>query len=178
VDRLRRLIALGMPVALPGFAAMASAQPAAVADASVLRITGQVAQAAAFTAPTLLALPAASDVPPIAQTTRDGVVKGTLAGYRGIRLTDLLDKVQVESPDRNSLKRTYVLASATDGYAVVFSWSELYNTPVGAGVYVLLQKDGAPIGSDEGPLTLISGRDLFTGPRHVRNLCQIDVRRA
>jgi len=70
-----------------------------------------------------------------------------------------------------------VIASATDGYKVVFSWSEIFNSPVGEGVIVFFEKDGKPLADDEGRIALISSRDLRTGPRHVKWLSGIEVRK-
>jgi hypothetical protein len=101
-----------------------------------------------------------------------------LTGYRGIRLTDLLDRAQIEANSHNEIKRSYVVARAKDGYTVVFSWSELYNTVVGADAFVLVEKDRAALADSEGPLALVSAKDLNTGPRHVRWLTSLEVLRA
>jgi hypothetical protein len=42
--------------------------------------------------------------------------------------------IRIRSDAPRALRRTYVVAVATDGYQAVFSWGELYNTPVGRGV--------------------------------------------
>ena len=70
-----------------------------------------------------------------------------------------------------------VIARATDGYVVTFSWNELYNTPIGDSVLVAYEKDGKPLEPGEGQLLLISGKDTRTGPRHVRWLSEIEVKR-
>ena len=78
--------------------------------------------------------------------------------------------------DHNTAKKTVVIATARDGYAVVFSWSELYNSPAGADVLVLFERDDKALPAAEGPLALISGRDIRTGPRHVKWLERIEVK--
>ncbi|MBK7252189.1 MAG: hypothetical protein IPI06_15355 [Gammaproteobacteria bacterium] len=70
-----------------------------------------------------------------------------------------------------------VVATASDGYKAVFSWSELFNSPVGEGVLVFFEKDGMPLADDEGRIALISAKDLRTGPRHVKWLQGIEVRK-
>ena len=70
-----------------------------------------------------------------------------------------------------------IVARATDGYVVTFSWNELYNTAIGKDVLVAWEKDGKPLDVREGQLLLISGQDIKTGPRHVRNLSSIEVLR-
>lgn len=179
MDDIRRLIVLGLPLALP---VMARASPEGVGSGAQgpqpLAINGTVRSAQALFAGSLRASPLATDVEAIPLTTRTGEIKRTLSGYRGIKLTDLLDLAQIDAPDHNALKRSYVVVGATDGYTVVFSWSELYNTDIGPGVLVLVEKEGQPLADTEGPLALISRKDIHTGPRHVRWLSSIAVQRA
>jgi hypothetical protein len=81
------------------------------------------------------------------------------------------------STDPNDFKKTIVVATASDGYKAVFSWNELYNTSVGLGVLVLYAKDDKPLADDEGRIALISINDTGTGPRHVRWLKDVEVRK-
>ena len=70
------------------------------------------------------------------------------------------------------------MASASDDYRVVFSWGELYNSPVGDGVLVVYEIDGAPLPDSEGRIALVSLKDARPGPRHVKWLAGVDVRLA
>ena len=98
-------------------------------------------------------------------------------GYGGIRLTDLLEEADIRQDERHALRRTYVVATASDGYHAVFSWGELFNTPVGREVLVAFERDGAPLRDGEGKIALVSLADARIGPRHVKWLSRIDVRR-
>ena len=71
-----------------------------------------------------------------------------------------------------------VEAVASDGYRALFSWGELFNTAVGDQVLVITQQDGRPLDAIAGPVALRSLADLRPGPRHVRNLCGVVVRRS
>jgi len=95
---------------------------------------------------------------------------------RGVRLTALLERAGVGGAERNDWKRLVVLASATDGYRVAFSWPELTNTDVGTGVLVIFERDGHALDEGEGRIALISARDLRAGPRHVKWLERIELR--
>jgi len=97
--------------------------------------------------------------------------------YGGIRLTDLLEEADIRRDERHALRRTYVVATASDGYHAVFSWGELFNTPVGREVLVAFERDGAPLRDGEGKIALVSLADERIGPRHVKWLSRIDVRR-
>ena len=92
-------------------------------------------------------------------------------------LRDILEKAVIKAPAHNDVKKMAVVATASDGYKVVFSWSELFNSPLGDGVIVFFEKDGQPLADDEGRIALISGKDIRTGPRHVKWLQSIEVRK-
>jgi len=179
MDEIRRLIVVGLPLAIPNLAnALPEKKPLNPDTATSLSIGGAVRYRTSLPTESLRTSPLIVEMEPVPLTVRNGEVRRTLSGYRGIKLTDLLDQAQFEPSDHNSLKRSYVVARATDDYTVVFSWSELYNTAIGAGVLVLVEKDGQALPTTEGPLALISRLDLRTGPRHVRWLASIEIRRA
>jgi DMSO/TMAO reductase YedYZ molybdopterin-dependent catalytic subunit len=98
-------------------------------------------------------------------------------GYGGLRLVDLLQEADIRQDARHALRRTYVIATATDGFQAVFSWGELFNTPVGQGVLVAFERDGVPLRDGEGRVTLVSLGDGRPSMRHVKWLARIEVRR-
>ena len=108
-------------------------------------------------------------------TARRG--KAEQGGYGGVRLVDLLAAAGIRDDAPLALRRTYVVAIATDGYPAVFSWGELFNSSVGANVGVATDRDGVPLREGEGAFTLISLFDTRPGPRHVKWLSRIEVRR-
>ena len=103
--------------------------------------------------------------------------KDTSSSVRGVSLTAVLQRAALLSTDeRNDWKHTIVVATATDGYKVVLSWPELFNTDVGPGVLLLFERDGHPLEDREGRIALVSTRDLRSGPRSVKWLARLDVR--
>jgi hypothetical protein len=179
MDELRRLVVLGLPLSIPALA-RAEAPTAEAVPATPpgsLSIGGTVKSPSILRPEELRKSSLVRDVEEIALTKRGGEVKRILRGYRGVRLTELLDSAGIDAPDHNALKRSYVVARAKDDYTVIFSWCELFNTPIGSGVHVLVDKDDLALPDSEGPLTLVSARDIFTGPRHVRWLVSLDVLR-
>ena len=95
---------------------------------------------------------------------------------RGVRLAAVLERAALAATDPNEWKHTIVLATATDGYQVVFSWPELFNTEGGAAVLVVFERDGQPLADREGQIALVSARDTRAGPRSVRSLERLEVR--
>ena len=94
----------------------------------------------------------------------------------GVRLRDVLERVKPKAGGRGELKSMAIVAGATDGYKVAFSWHEVFNTPVGEGVLVYFVKDGAPLGASEGQIALVSISDLRSGPRHVKWLSELQLK--
>jgi hypothetical protein len=62
--------------------------------------------------------------------------------YRGVLLKDLILKAGLRPEPPGEFKRTVFIAVARDGYAVTFSWHELFNTPVGERVIVAYECGG------------------------------------
>jgi DMSO/TMAO reductase YedYZ molybdopterin-dependent catalytic subunit len=107
--------------------------------------------------------------------TRREFVK--LGAYGGIRLVDLLEEADIRRDSPRALRRTYVVATATDGYQAVFSWGELYNSPIGRGVLVAIERESVPLRDGEGRFALTSQADDKPGPRHVKWLARVEVLR-
>jgi hypothetical protein len=57
----------------------------------------------------------------------------------------------------------------------LFSWAELINSPLGSGLVVAYDIDGARPPANAGSFALLARHDLATGPRHVRGLRSVEV---
>jgi hypothetical protein len=108
---------------------------------------------------------------------QSGANLGNLENLKGVLLKDILDKAGIVSKSHNDVKKMAIIATASDGYKVVFSWNEIFNSPIGEGVLVFFEKDGKPLGDDEGRIAMVSAKDIRTGPRHVKWLQGIDVQK-
>jgi DMSO/TMAO reductase YedYZ molybdopterin-dependent catalytic subunit len=102
--------------------------------------------------------------------------KELVSTVRGVKLTAALERAGFLSSNEHEWKHAVVLATATDGYQVVFSWPELFNTDVGGGALIVFERDGKPLPDREGRIALVSGKDLRAGPRSVRWLARLEVR--
>ena len=114
------------------------------------------------------------EVPMVCQS---GANLGQLEHLKGVLLRDILEKAVVVSHNHNDVKKMAIIATASDGYKVVFSWTEVFNSPMGDGVIVFFEKDGKALGDDEGRIAMVSTKDTRTGPRHVKWLQGIEVRK-
>jgi DMSO/TMAO reductase YedYZ molybdopterin-dependent catalytic subunit len=113
----------------------------------------------------------------LSMTCLSGADMGKTGKLRGALLRDILNKAQLDAPGHNDVKRMVVIATATDGYTVVFSWAEVFNNTVGDGIVVYYEKDGQALGNDEGHIAMVSTSDTRTGPRHVKWLRSLEIRK-
>jgi DMSO/TMAO reductase YedYZ molybdopterin-dependent catalytic subunit len=150
-------------------AAVVLAAAAAGGASRTLAVSGSVARPTSYTPAALQALPQAEATVPAPD--------GRPRVYRGVLLRDLIAAAQPIEAGRFDLRQSIVVARATDGYLAIFSWAELFNSPIGDGVLVAWSLDGSPLPDDEGAFALVSARDTRAGPRHVRWLESIEFRR-
>jgi DMSO/TMAO reductase YedYZ molybdopterin-dependent catalytic subunit len=139
-------------------------------------VAGNVAQTLSLTVADLKRYPA-HQVEYVPRNSVEEKGAGPARRYTGCLLRDVLAAAKpVESKPRE-LRKSYVVATASDAYEVVFSWAELFVSPVGDKVFVVYERDGAQLPDDEGPIALIAIAD--TRPvRHVRWLRSLTLRAA
>lgn len=139
-------------------------------------VEGFVANGRSFTADELRKRPQVviEEVPLLCGS---GKVKDSNRTLSGVLLHDILDEAEILIEAHEDPNHTYIVATGTDGYSALFSWHEIFNTSVGEGILVSLQKDGQPLDEKEGEMCLVSTRDERPGPRRIRYLSRIDVRR-
>lgn len=111
----------------------------------------------------------------VAIVTMKGDVRSPVSKFKGVLLRDLLNKAELMTSDHHDFKKTVVIAEAMDGYKVIFSWSELFNTSIGQGVMVVYQENDQFLNAKSGEIALISTHDIATGPRYVKWLKRITV---
>jgi DMSO/TMAO reductase YedYZ molybdopterin-dependent catalytic subunit len=105
----------------------------------------------------------------------EGDPKGSIRNCRGVLLENVVRMADVIKAEHNDTKKMFIVASAHDGYKTVFSWQEIFNTSVGGGVMILLERDGKRLDGNHGELELISAEDYFTGSRYIKGLKEIEV---
>lgn len=170
---LRRRGLMIVPVALLALAGAARAQ-ATAPEPAVARIDGDVRQPLALSAALLRSFDAAAQRNYRVTREVNGQQRDTV--LRGVALRALLERAVLAERDRLDWRKTVVVVTARDGYRVVFSWAELFNTEGGAQAMVAYERDGQALAESEGPLTLEAPGDIRSGPRHVKWLARIEVR--
>jgi hypothetical protein len=110
-------------------------------------------------------------------TNHLGEKKSTLQGVKGVSLKDLLQKTEINVESPKQLSEFYFVLTASDLYSVVYSWNELFNSPTGNKVFLIVERDGLKIEDTQDHISAISPTDYMTGRRYVKGLNKIMVKR-
>ena len=94
---------------------------------------------------------------------------------KGVLLKPILDSLHFKAEKPKDLSAFYLVFVASDDYKVVFSWNEIFNTPVGEQLYLIVEKDGKPLSEMDERILLASVSDLKSGRRYVKGLKKIIV---
>src|SRR5689334_10601889 len=155
-----RLIAL--TVLALSFACLVHAQ-----SAPSISVTGAVRQPLMLTAADLAQMPRASVK---ATNNSFGIV------YEGVWLSDVLKKagVPLGGELRGAALSSYVIASASDGYQVLFSLGELDPDLTDGQILLADTANGKPLPPEGGAFRLVLPKDKI-GTRSVRFLTKLEV---
>ena len=105
-----------------------------------------------------------------------GDVKTQPQTFSGVLLKDILDLAKIKIDNKREMNTIYVIVHSSDGYQALFSYHEIYNTPIGEKIVVFYKKDGLLLNENEGGFGLISLNDDRNGPRHIKWLDKIIVK--
>jgi hypothetical protein len=107
----------------------------------------------------------------------NGEIKDTLRGIIGIPLKTLLGSVDYIYDKPKMLNEFYFVLIASDGYKVVLSWNEIYNTETGNNFFIITQMGGKKLKDLEQRIMFISAAYLKAGRRYIKGLEKIEVKR-
>jgi len=94
---------------------------------------------------------------------------------KGILLKDILSHTTFDVTSPKLLSTFYFQCVGVDGYKVVYSWNEIFNTEVGNHVYIIMEKNGIKAPDMKESLQMTSAADFKTGRRYLHNLDKIIV---
>jgi hypothetical protein len=100
---------------------------------------------------------------------------GVLPPVRAVFLGDVIMRAQPAFEQRVDFKRAAVIAEGRGGYRALYSWGEIFNSPLGRGIVLAYAPGGAPLPDDKGRFVLFSRHDVATGPRYVQGLRRIEL---
>jgi DMSO/TMAO reductase YedYZ molybdopterin-dependent catalytic subunit len=138
-----------------------------VTGPAVLKVQGAVPAPLALTLDELAKMP---------RQTYSTTVDGTTVTYEGVLLYDILVKAgwQFGHGMTGKPMASYLLATARDGYQVVFALPEIDPQFAGAKVIVADKKDGVPLSGPEQPFRMIAPQDKMRA-RSIFSLVKIEV---
>ncbi|WDF45541.1 molybdopterin-binding protein [Chryseobacterium sp. KACC 21268] len=99
--------------------------------------------------------------------------RSTIKNVKGVLLRDVLSKVSFKEKSPKVLSEYYIVCVAEDGYKVVFSWNEIFNTSVGDRVIIIPEIEGRP----KDGISTLSPTDFATGRRYVKMLKTIQLKK-
>ncbi len=94
---------------------------------------------------------------------------------KGILLKDVLSHTAFDVGNPKLMSELYFVCSGADGYKVVYSWNELYNTEVGDHVFIIMEKNGIKAAKMPENIQMASMMDFKTGRRYLHNLSRIVI---
>ncbi len=101
---------------------------------------------------------------------------GRTVKYEGVLVGEILKRAGAPAGAdlRGAALTTYVVATASDGYQVVFSLGELDPALSGSEIIVADTADGKPLAANQGPLRIVAPNDSRPA-RSVRMLERLEV---
>lgn len=133
----------------------------------ILLVSGQVPEPLTLTR---------ADLRAMARATATIEVRGKRLAYEGVLLSDILKKAGAgRGHGHGTTLTSVVVATAHDGYQVVFSMGEIDPSISASEILVADRQDGRDLPDDEGPFRIVPPRDLH-GSRGVRALARLELR--
>jgi hypothetical protein len=137
-------------------------------------ISGQIKKGSVITMDSLNSYPL-KEIGEIKVTNHLGDFKHKDDKLKGVLLKDILIHSELVANSPKLFSRFYFACIGSDGYTIVYSWNELFNTEVGDNVYILLEKNGVKAAQMPESLQMASTLDFKTGRRFLHNLDKIIV---
>lgn len=103
--------------------------------------------------------------------------KSLLKNVSGVLLRDVLSAVRFNNENPKVLSEYFIECIASDGYKVVFSWNEIFNSDTGSQAMVITEKNGAGFAELDDRIAIVSPFDKATGRRYVKWLKEILIQR-
>ncbi len=147
-----------------------------ITPSETLKIEGKIKAGKMFTIADLESFPKVA-IPDQTLYNHKGEVKSTVKNMKGVLLKTVLESIQFDYGKPKELNEFYFVFVATDGYKVVFSWNEIYNTETGNNFYFVTEMDGKNLKDLDQRILFISTADLKSGRRYIKALEKIQIKR-
>ena len=139
-------------------------------------VSGQVRAEATFTVAAIEKLPS-QIIPDATITNHLGEKKSDAKQMKGVLIKELLKDVVFISESPKDLSELYFTFIAGDGYKVVYSWNEIYNSATGDHLFLVTEKEGEKLAEMKSRILTFTPTDFKTGRRYIKGLVKIVVSR-
>ncbi len=103
--------------------------------------------------------------------------KKVLKSIKGVLLKEVLMKIEIDISSPKLLSEFYFTCIAVDGYKVVYSWNEIFNSGIGNQAMIITEADGVKAKDRKDRIALLCPADIATGRRYVQGLQKIIIER-
>ncbi|MDN6280901.1 MAG: hypothetical protein L0J45_07840 [Psychroflexus sp.] len=140
-------------------------------------VSGDINKALNFTLKDLEKLPS-KKIEDVKITNHKGHPRGTAKQLTGVLVKDVLKDLDLKADSPKIFSEFYLSFIAIDGYKVIYSWNEIFNSPTGDHLYIITARDDKKLRSMNDRILVLTPSDFKTGRRHIKGLSEIVVSRA
>lgn len=94
---------------------------------------------------------------------------------KAVLLKQVLDSVSFQYNNRRELNQFGFMFVASDGYKLLYSFNEIYNTQTGNNLFIVTELDGKPVEQTENRILILTTSDIRGGSRNMKWLKEIVV---
>lgn len=141
-----------------------------------LKVTGRIKASRTFTVADLEAFEKV-DIKDQVIYNQKGEAKDTIDKIKGVPLKKVLESIEFVYEKPRELNAFCFIFTASDGYKVVISWNEIYNTELGDGFFFVTEMEGKKLKDMDRRILFMSTKDLKSGRRFIKGLKTIEVRK-
>ena len=102
-------------------------------------------------------------------------IENRVKEIKGVLLKNILDSVAFQYEKSRTLNQYYFLFVAKDGYKMVFSFNEIYNTEIGKNLFLVTEIEGKPLDQMDNRIMVLTTKDIRGGSRNMKWLSKIVV---
>src|SRR6478609_1632115 len=110
-------------------------------------------------------------------TNHLGEFRKEIKNIKAVPLLPFLQKFNITAPSPKVLSEYYLVFRCSDGYSVVYSWNEIFNTEIGKSIFVITEADNKKLTESSDRILIICTSDFKTGRRHLKGLESIEIKR-
>lgn len=146
-----------------------------ITPTDLLSVTGKVKQIKTFTLAALDTFATTKIKEQLIYNRKKDAID-TIKNMEGVLVKTILSQTEFVYSNSQALNEFYFVFTGSDGYRVVFSWNEIYNTEVGNNFYLITKMNGDKIKDMSQRIMVISTADIKNKRRSIKWVKSIEVK--